>query len=177
MIYLEIGCFEAQSLVWMMQRVLTHSRSRAVSVDPFLQTSKLDESEMNATMEKARHNISPYSDRACIIRGNSDEVLHRMLKRGGYAGIARDSVDLCLIDGNHYSLPVLSDARLCYQLTKPGGWLLFDDYFNDIDKGIDHVKTGVELWRAEMKVAESQGRGAVKEVWRSKYMVCFEKVS
>ncbi len=33
--FLEIGCFEGQATLWLMQQVLTHATARMVVIDPF----------------------------------------------------------------------------------------------------------------------------------------------
>ena len=95
-IYLEIGVFEGLSMVWMMQQILTHPDSRAVGIDPWLQSRKLDEATMDVVRKSAYHNIEPYQDRCRLVRANSGEILSRMLGKKGAFGITRNSVDLCM---------------------------------------------------------------------------------
>lgn len=166
--YLEIGVFEAQSMVWMMQNVVTHPASRAVGIDPWLLTTKLDAEFMELVGQRAMHNTEPFRERCQLIRGSSAEVLRRMLHRGGFAGISKDSVDICMIDGDHNRLAVLDDARLCVQLVKTGGWILFDDVENDHKKE-NHVRHGVDDYLAESK--------DLKLIWKHRYVECYEKVS
>lgn len=164
--YLELGVFEGMSMTWMMQRVLTHPESRAVGVDPWLMTRKLDSDFMDAVRKRARHNTRIYSPRCELIRGSSAEVLRRMVGKDGYAGIKRDSVDVCMVDGNHNALAVLDDALLVLQLVRPGGWILFDDVENKIEKA-DHVKHGVAMF-----VEEAGDK--IKQIWKHKYMEAYE---
>ena len=60
MVYLELGVFEGMSLVWMLQYVLDHPDSRAVGVDPWLMTRKLDENTMTEVMVRAYRNLHPW---------------------------------------------------------------------------------------------------------------------
>ncbi len=166
--YLEIGVFEGMSMVWMLQRVLRHSDSRAVGVDPWLMTRKLDAKEMHAVLYRAFHNIYPWVDKCQLQQGNSAEVLRRMGSKRGFAGIKPNSVDLCMIDGGHNELAVWDDARIVYPLMKDGSWVIFDDVENDNTKP-RHVKQGLDFWLKEI------GDG-VKEVFRHKYMVGYEVV-
>jgi len=168
MLYLEVGVYEGMSLIWMMQYVLTHPDSRAIGVDPWLMSTKLDGAHMEAVRERAFHNLLPWRDRCELVRGNSSEVLRKMLRRQGWLGVRRDSVDLCMIDGDHHGLLVLDDARLCLQLVKPGGWIVFDDVENDRKKR-EHVKQGLEMF-----LKESGDR--VKQLWKHRYMEAFEKL-
>ena len=84
-----------------------------------------------------------------------------MAARDGYAGVYRESVDICMIDGNHFDYAVLDDARQCLKLMKPGGLLIFDDVENDREKQ-DHVKQGIALWR-------QLDNPPVELLWKGKY--------
>lgn len=174
--YLEIGVFEGQSLVWMLQHVLTHSDSRAVGIDPWLMTRKLSGGDMEAVRLRAMDNLKPWvysvdavhQDWKCrLLHANSVEALLRMNGRQGFAGISKGTVDLCMIDGDHNSGAVLDDARLVWPLLKEGGWLLFDDVKNDREKK-HHVKEGLSRFLDEQV-------GVVERVWKSRYMECFVK--
>lgn len=151
--YLEIGVFEGMSLVWMLQYVLTHPDARAVAIDPWLMTTKLDEEFMQGVMERAKKNLQPYRKKVKIQRGNSAEVLRKMVHRKGYLDIGRESVDLCMIDGDHNQLAVLDDLRLVYRLMKPGGWIILDDVENQIQKH-DHVKEGLAMFLEEQPMEQ-----------------------
>jgi predicted O-methyltransferase YrrM len=164
--YLEIGVFEGQSLCWMLEHVLTHKDSRGVGVDPWLMTTKLNEADMEAVRLRAAHNVSKW-EHGSLVRGASAEVLRKMAGRG-HAGISKGSVDLCMIDGNHWAPYVVDDAEQVATLLKPGGWMLFDDYSNDIPKK-DHVKQGLEMFLA------SHTKFEFTELWRHRYMVCLKK--
>jgi len=167
--YLELGVFEGMSMVWMMQYVLTHPESRAVGVDPWLLTCKLSGETMEAVRQRAFHNVSEWGDRCKLIRGNSDEVLRRMVGRWGFTGVRAGTVDLCMVDGNHNALAVWSDARWVYRLLRVGGQVLFDDVENDIAKE-NHVKQGLQMFLTEIG-------GKMKLLWKHGYMECYAKVS
>lgn len=167
--YLEIGVFEGVSLVWMMQYILTHPKSRAVGIDPWLQTWKLSAEMMDVVRERAFFNTSRWSDRCQLIRGNSDEILRRMTRRWGYAGIRKGSVNLSMVDGNHNALAVWADAQWVYLLLKVGGWMLFDDVENQRGK-TNHVKEGVRLFMQEVG-------DKMRLLWKDEYMECYIKVS
>jgi len=175
--YLELGVFEGQSMTWMMQHVLTHEDARSVGVDPWLVTRKMSGEDMEDVMQRARHNLSPWTSievkkskadlRKCtLIRGTSSEVLRRMLHRRGEWGMKKENVDLCMVDGSHYELLVLDDARLCSQLLKPGGWMLFDDVENDKTK-MFHVKQGLAMFLDE--------EPRMKLLWKHRYMEAYQK--
>lgn len=161
---IQIGVFEGMDLVWCFQNILCHPKSNAIAIDPWAATTKLDATHMENVCARARHNLQKYRDQLSIVRGYSADVLGGM--------IAPDKVDngrfdLIVIDGDHNAPAVLSDANLALQLAKPGGWLLFDDYHNDIPK-VDHVQKGVADF------LELHG-DEVKFEWAHRYCVCFSK--
>jgi predicted O-methyltransferase YrrM len=163
--YLELGIFEGMSMVWMMQYVLTHPQSRAVGIDPWLQTMKQDNAYMEEVWGRAVHNLKSYP--TCqLVRCTSAVALRKMLHRRGWCGLSRASVDVCMIDGEHNALAVLDDAILAVQLLKPGGWLLFDDVEN---KGNfdDHVKHGIKMFL--------ESNPGVHQLWKHGHMECYEK--
>ncbi len=166
--YLELGVFEGMSIVWMMQHILTHKDSFSVGIDPWLITSKLSGEVMEEVMKRAFHNTKPFPN-CTLIRGNSVEVLMRMNKyRHGFLGIKKNSVDLCMVDGNHNNLAVQDDAQRCHKLLRVGGWMLFDDVENDKPKE-DHVKQGLNVFIEEYK-------DKMKLLWKHRYMECYEKI-
>lgn len=173
-VYLELGVFEGMSMCWMLANVLTHPDSYGVGVDTWLQSTKLDERTFEEVRERAYHNTSPWrypreSGGKCeLVRGCSAEILRKMQGRGGFAGIKTDSVDLCMIDANHWDLAVLDDARQAAKLVKIGGHLLFDDVENRIEKK-DHVKQGLAAFLAE-------SNGSVRFLWKHRFMECYERV-
>ena len=167
-VYLELGVFEGQSMVWMCQHVLTHTASRGVGVDPWLMTTKLDATFMEAAMASAFFNTAHFGYNKCqLIRGSSAEVLRKMHLHG-YAGISDNTVDLCMIDGNHNALAVLDDVNIAFPLVKPGGWLLFDDVENDKPK-TDHVRSGIDMF------LDSPLSKSVELIWKDRYMECYRK--
>lgn len=178
-LYLEIGVFEGMSACWMLQQVLTHSESRAVLVDPWLQTTKLAAAAMEQVRDRAWRNLAhrvgvdgKYGLRYWIERGNSAEVLRKMLGRHGYAGVRRGTVDVCMVDGDHNALGVLDDCRLVHDLLKPGGWMICDDVRNDRPK-LAHVEDGLRMFLHERE----QAGQPMELVWEWRYGECWRKAS
>lgn len=175
--YLEIGVFEGMSLVWMLQRVLTHPDSRAVGIDPWLELGKKRKNRpakrpqdvMEEVRQRAEHNIEPWRERCRLVRGKSKDVLDSILaRRRGKYGIRRNRVDLCMIDGSHAANAVLDDARRCIQLVRPGGWLIFDDV-DDSPHKAGCVRAGVNQF------LEERGED-LRLVWKSRYVETYERV-
>jgi|GEM_PF-2535026 len=170
--YLELGVFEGMSLAWMLKNVLTHPDARAVGVDPWLETTKMSAEDMEQVRLRATGNLEPWTStgKCMLYRANSAEILRKMLGRRGkqYPGFGPGSIDLCMVDGNHWSLAVLDDARIVYQLLRPGGWMLFDDVENRVVKP-DHVKEGLGMFLAEVGPK-------VRLLTKHRYMELYEKV-
>lgn len=166
-VYLELGVFEGMSMVWMAQHVLVHPQSRGIGIDPWLMTTKLDSDFMEGVKARAEHNTRPYRKKVTLQRASSAEALRKMLRRGGFLGLAANTVDLCMVDGNHNALAVLDDLRLVHKLVRPGGWILCDDVENDIPKQ-DHVAEGLRLFLEEGH--------SLSHVFKHKYVECYKKV-
>lgn len=133
--YLEIGVFEGRSLVWMLERILTHPTSRVLAIDPFVQKRG---KEVERTF---RENVKKTgaSERVTLIVGFSQMELRKL---------APASFDIIYIDGSHRAADVLEDAVLSWRLLRPGGTIVFDDY----------------LWRRESPL-EDRPEKAVYEFW------------
>lgn len=67
-------------------------------------------------------NLARYRDRLTKYRGTSFAYL---AEHGG----ARNSLDLIYVDGSHHCDDVIVDAFKSFEMLRPGGVLIFDDYF------------------------------------------------
>jgi len=165
--YLELGVFEGMSMVWMLQHVISKcEESRAVGIDPWLMTTKLDNVKMENVRASAAYNVSPWSPKVKLIRGCSCEVLRRMCGRGGYEGIGKRTVDVSMIDGNHFDYAVIDDVRHVIPLVKKGGIILFDDVENDKPKA-NHVKQGIQAWL-------ELDKPPVKQIFKHRYVEAYQ---
>ncbi|MBY0383570.1 class I SAM-dependent methyltransferase [bacterium] len=109
--YLEIGSFEGKSLLWMLENVLSHSSSRAVSVDVFgLEYS------FNFQKNIAR---SGFGYKVKAKKGFSHHVLRKL---------PLNSFDIIYIDGSHSMADVFIDLALSWNLLKVNGIMILDDY-------------------------------------------------
>lgn len=110
---LEVGSFEGRSACWTVQHLLTGDGSRLTCVEPFRQ---YEEQERNFD-DNVR--LAGCGDKIIKLRGTSQQVLPL---------IPRSSCDFVYVDGSHEVLDVLQDAAMCWQLLRPEGVLIFDDY-------------------------------------------------
>jgi len=106
--YLEIGVFEGRSLFWIIDHVLTHPSSRATGIDILIPGN------LRSNLE-----LSGAADRVTLIRGFSHVELRKL---------PLESFDIVYIDGSHHANDVLSDMVLSWELLKPGGHMILDDY-------------------------------------------------
>jgi hypothetical protein len=116
--YLEIGIFEGQSLLWILENILTHPTARATGIDPFSDPSYTSGSKADNYKEifYSNLNASGSEDKTRIIEGYSQTELRKLPLK---------SFDIIYIDGSHNSADVLEDAILSWRLLKDGGILIF----------------------------------------------------
>jgi methyltransferase family protein len=127
---LEVGAFEGRSSVWFLSNFAS---LRLTVIDPWAFTDGASDDTFN----RFRANISPFSDRVTVMRGKSQ--LMRTLRDQEY--------DVIYLDGEHTSAAVIHDAVLAYELLKPGGLLIFDDYLGG-DKSVKWPKPAVDFFQA-----------------------------
>jgi predicted O-methyltransferase YrrM len=114
---LEIGSFEGRATIWLLENILTHPDSRIMTIDPFFEeygASQNYEERFDRNVEASglRHKVEK-------IKGYSHTELRRLQP---------ESYDFAYIDGSHASTDVLLDIALAWDLMKPGGIIIFDDY-------------------------------------------------
>jgi predicted O-methyltransferase YrrM len=120
---LEVGAFEGQSTVWILEHLLEDGGEITVidtwegseehaSVDMYDVEGRFD---LNINIARSRF---PYRH-VDKWRGQSFELL-RSLTLAQY--------DFAYVDASHIAADVLTDACLTLPLLKPGGILVFDDY-------------------------------------------------
>ena len=106
---LEVGTYEGRSAIWFLENILTGPSSSITCIDIF-------DGPYERTFDR---NVSGFGARVKKIRAPSQHAL-RSLKLYSY--------DFAYIDGSHVAKDVLVDALLTWDLIKPGGFIIFDDY-------------------------------------------------
>jgi Methyltransferase domain len=107
---LEIGSYEGRSALWFLANILTHDTSSITCVDLF--GDDID-STFNDNVR-----ASGFAHRVTKLKGDSKVVVRNL----------KTNFDFAYIDGSHVAKDVLIDAVLVWDLLKPGGILIFDDY-------------------------------------------------
>ena len=103
----------------MLENVLTHPTSHLTGID--IEISPL----LRANIEK-----SGQASRVTLLEGTSQAELRKL---------PDESFDIIYIDGSHTADDVLADAVMSWQLVRPGGIVIYDDYLWD---GSEHTQRG-----------------------------------
>ncbi len=109
---LEIGSYEGFSAIWQVENILTDPTSTITCIDIFDNTVIENRFDRNIEATGVSYKIKK-------IKGSSEKMLR---------GLSLEKYDYVYIDGCHLAKWVLSDAVLCWDLVKPGGLIIFDDY-------------------------------------------------
>ena len=94
--YLEIGCYEGASVMYMFENVISDD-SLVTVVDPF-ENSRTK----HTTVEKFLSGLQKYEDRITVVEGFSQNELRKLEK---------ESFDLIYVDGEPTSHAVFNDGR------------------------------------------------------------------
>jgi predicted O-methyltransferase YrrM len=116
----EVGSYEGSSAWWIMQNLLLSDESRLYCIDAW------PEAEGEARYQQFLRNIDELPSRGQIevIRDWSQNALRQLLAQGVKA-------DLLYVDGGHEAPTVLRDLVTGFDLVKPGGIVICDDYLWD----------------------------------------------
>lgn len=108
---LEIGSYEGRSALWFAQNLCGHPQSTLTCIDLFRELAEV-RFDHNISLARVGAKLRKY-------KGRSEAIL---------SGLRGQSFDVIYIDGSHAAADVLLDAHLCWEILKPGGTLIFDDY-------------------------------------------------
>ena len=115
--FLEVGCFEGRSAVWMLENIMTHNKSKLWCIDPWCSWA-----EKTLPIFIRNINITNRQDRVEIIKGLAESHIRKT---------PENYFDFIYIDGDHSEAAVLEDAILSFRALKLGGIIAFDDYLWD----------------------------------------------
>lgn len=154
--YLEIGVFEGRSFLWMLENILTHPSSNATAIDMF--PGDL-ESKFLANLK-----MSGFRDKVTVLKGTSSQQLRTL---------PFNSFDIIYIDGSHLAKHVYIDAALSWELLRPDGLLIFDDYLYVLQGPLDQrpkisVDTFNQAFGDELEIVLSDYQMVVKK----KHLFC-----
>jgi predicted O-methyltransferase YrrM len=114
---IEVGSYEGSSAYWIMANMLRSPESRLYCIDAW------EGDGAQARYELFMRNIDelPARGQIEVMRDWSHKALLKLLQDGVRA-------DLLYIDGSHAAPDVLRDMVLGFELVKPGGFMIGDDY-------------------------------------------------
>lgn len=160
---IQIGIWEGMDLLWQLQNTLKHPDSRAIAIDPWIVDGKHGPDVWNRVKNNAYHNLQPWRHKVSVIENKSSVKLQHLIDAGS------PPCDLIVIDGDHKADAVYDDAVKSLQLSKVGGWLLFDDIRNRRMKR-NHVYHGL------CRFLDDFG-SQVTIAWDHGHCICFQRIS
>lgn len=126
--FLEIGTFEGQSALFMIENCAAHGPLDLTCIDTWTggvehdRTTMADvEARFDRNIERARAEHHQFTLRK--MKADSTLAMAQLLAEGG-----ANSFDVTYVDASHQAPDVLADAILAFKLTRIGGILIFDDY-------------------------------------------------
>jgi predicted O-methyltransferase YrrM len=121
--FLQIGAFTGDASVWMLDNILTDTRSVLVDVDTWGGSDEAEHEPFDFADVEAVYDERMRGTRTCKFKGTSSKFFQAHPE----SGIA-ESFDFIYIDGGHNAYTVLNDAVRAYPMLKLGGMIAFDDY-------------------------------------------------
>jgi len=150
---MELGTFRGDSAEWMLKHIFTHQTAKYYCVDPFTGNVEhhLTKAECSTLESETRARLKPFQQ-VEIIKGYSSVVLRDF----------RPPLDFVYVDGAHDSMNVLRDAVFAFDLLKPGGILIFDDYLwenttDTRDKPRPAIDAFLQCFAKHIEVLEPRG--------------------
>lgn len=127
--FLEIGSFEGRSAVWIVENMM-QDKDSLTCIDTWEGGEEHTDDEIYGIEDRFDHNLdllqAKFPDRWVYkYKGTSAKELASLLASvDDYI----PDYDFIYIDGSHIAKDVLTDACMAWQLLKPGGLMVFDDY-------------------------------------------------
>jgi len=139
LLFLEVGTGHGRSAVWLLENILTHQTSKIITID-ILNTRSYKRGDLpfdfgDELTLYVDQNLEPY------IQGNKCEfyeidsklLFKKMLgNKLNSKFVTNDQFenifDFIYLDGCHEPDYVMYESAMCFDLLKPGGRILFDDY-------------------------------------------------
>lgn len=117
---LEIGVFEGQSSLWLLENILTAYESRLVAVDTFQGAEDQVKAGiyLKDMLPRYQNNIHRYKEKVRIYAEPSISAMPKLV----------GNFDFIYVDGSHTAADVFMDAAQAWRLLRVGGTLVFDDY-------------------------------------------------
>jgi predicted O-methyltransferase YrrM len=133
--FLEIGSFEGRSAVWIMDNMMQDG-DHLVCVDTWEGGEEHSEEDMEAVYARFCHNMEAAQAKFPARRYTS--VHYYSIAQLAAAIKECMEYDFIYIDGSHTAPDVLTDACMAWQVLRPKGIMVFDDYMWGSPRDILH---------------------------------------
>lgn len=125
--FLEIGTFEGQSAVFMIENCVANAPFELTCIDTWAGGVEHDRAAMGEVEARFDRNIERARAKHAFtlrkMKSDSVTALAQLIAEG-----AANSFDITYVDASHQAPDVLADAILAFKLTRIGGIIVFDDY-------------------------------------------------
>lgn len=129
--YLEIGSYEGQSAIWMLENILTNKVCLTTLIDVF---------EEPTLEDRFAKNIWPFMSRVTVKKSFSFQALSSLVTKGL-------TYDVIYVDGSHKAKHALEDLVISWNLLKTGGILIADDLiWNGSTNPYEKPEMGIEAF-------------------------------
>lgn len=125
---LEIGSFEGRSAIWLCENILTHPDAHLTCVDPWVTTDGIEGDVVYDTFisNAASLPVGKLSrTRATFVEALMSGALAGILSADGRHS---ETLDFVYVDGDHMAPAALFDVVTTFEMLKPGGIAIWDDY-------------------------------------------------
>lgn len=142
---IELGTWLGESAEWALDNIFDHPESAYYCVDTFEGSDehRLAGIDCSKNEEVAKARLARFGQKPRIWRMTSD----RFLKNFHYAEMM--TVDFVYVDAAHDAMNVLRDSVLAFDLLKPGGVLIWDDFLWSVMRDeIDRPKLAIDGFMA-----------------------------
>lgn len=148
---LEIGSYEGQSAIWLLENICTHPDCTLTTIDPFESSPTWEIRPEKFEIEsRFRQNIALTGgmDQVEIIKAKSFNTLIEWNNMKIHSQPSR-AFDFVYIDGAHEADAVLRDAILVWPLLKTNGIIIFNEYqVTRFKEPYNNPSTGIEAFIA-----------------------------
>lgn len=159
--FLQLGVFNGDTSIWLLDNILTDETSELTDVDTWLGSSTEevhDEMDFENVWKSYLHRIKDYKN-VFPFRGTTNEFFNNHEDEGDWW------YDFIYIDADHTAAGVMDDAVMAWQHLKSGGIMAFDDYTWTHTKGeLYEPKSAINFFcwakQSELKII-----GANEQVW------------
>jgi predicted O-methyltransferase YrrM len=122
--FLEIGSFEGRSTVWTMENMMQKG-DYIYCIDTWEGGEEHGAEDMQAVFMRFKENTAIAKNKTKVVRGYAMDTSTTELASKIQDGLQYDFI---YIDGSHIAKDVLTDACMAWQVLKPKGIMVFDDY-------------------------------------------------